>query len=182
MIKHLKYQCWKLSLTLHRASYCYKQKRLAGLRLQPGCMLTFGSIIKSRMTEDFTLFDTLRKVVWSALNMMIALNPQLWHERKRDPWSWLIGTKKKKKPNVFFFFISKMITPLSYLQQGLMQLESHQNEQTIRVDWCYATVLGLNPTTSRSQHESQNQIFLLWKPALICFVFNPKHTLFKEAP
>lgn len=67
-------------------------------------MLTFGSIIESRMTEDFTLFETLRKVAWSALNITITtLNPQIWHERKREPWSWIIGAKKTL--DVFFFYV-----------------------------------------------------------------------------
>lgn len=56
------------------------------------------------MTEDFTLFETLRKVAWSALNITITtLNPQIWHERKREPWSWIIGAKKTL--DVFFSYV-----------------------------------------------------------------------------
>lgn len=67
-------------------------------------MLTFGSIIKSRMTEDFTLFGTLKKVAWSTLNITITtLHPQIWHERKREPWK--LDNWSKKTLDVFFFYV-----------------------------------------------------------------------------
>lgn len=140
-------------------------------------MLTFGSIIKSRMTEDFTLFGTLRKVARSTLNITITtLHPQKWHERKREPWSWIIGAEKPLMFS-FFMYISEMITHLSYLQWGLMQLQPHQNERAIRVDRCYLPLML--PNCSRvliwRQHESQIGI------VKFCFVFIPKHTIFKEA-